>query len=606
MKKLIIIFVSMFAFNFLNAQTGIGTATPNASAKLDVYATNKGFLPPRVTLTSATDATTIASPAEGLLVYNLGSVGLQAGYYYWNGANWATIATASSAGNGVTATNLVNLYSKAYSTAVGDIADANGFSFTVPVSGRYLFDFTSSGYANSANFTMTFKVRQGTTDIGVDAQTSSNNTVHVEYNGKVEVNLQAGITYNLLVTSTGIRNVADYDRVYMKLVAGNLPVTGQTVEYGLARYTGADGAALSANATVPFDATAQGNLPWSSTNNRFTLKANKTYEIESYLAIYLFNAGVAGVFQIYNFTNSTVLASGLYMSMDGSGGTNHPNANGPMRCIVTPTTDIEIGVRINTAYGGWPSIIGNTSTLSTNAAANQSYLLVKQIGSSAIVNPWVLSGNNVYNITGNVGIGTNTPANTLDVTGTAKITTTPTITTATNVLVKDPTTSQISEQPISFITGVAKFIRNTNQATIAANTTIVLNTSSNNTISNYVALNTSTGVITLQPGTYELNGSSGGLYGAAGFNGDCRVYSMFHNGTAYVGSGGVSETGPAGNWNGMPQNNANYIITVAVGQTAQITFKAALATNVASLSEPGDFGTIGDAGRAWVVIRKYN
>lgn len=81
---------------YLSAQTGIGTTTPHASAKLDVSATNKGFLPPRVTLTSGTDNTTIPSPAEGLLVYNLGSVGLKSGYYYWNGANWATIATASS------------------------------------------------------------------------------------------------------------------------------------------------------------------------------------------------------------------------------------------------------------------------------------------------------------------------------------------------------------------------------------------------------------------------------------------------------------------------------------------------------------------------------
>lgn len=39
------------------AQTGIGTTTPDASAKLDVYSNNKGFLPPRVTLTSVTDAT---------------------------------------------------------------------------------------------------------------------------------------------------------------------------------------------------------------------------------------------------------------------------------------------------------------------------------------------------------------------------------------------------------------------------------------------------------------------------------------------------------------------------------------------------------------------
>ncbi len=78
------------------SQTGIGTTTPHVSAKLDVTSTNKGFLPPRVTLSSVTDATTIPTPATGLLVYNLGSEGLKAGYYYWNGSNWATIATASS------------------------------------------------------------------------------------------------------------------------------------------------------------------------------------------------------------------------------------------------------------------------------------------------------------------------------------------------------------------------------------------------------------------------------------------------------------------------------------------------------------------------------
>jgi len=83
----------------LYAQTGIGTTTPEASAKLDVTSSNKGFLPPRVTLTSLTDNTTIPNPATGLLVYNTGNnVGLVAGYYYWNGISWATIATATGSG----------------------------------------------------------------------------------------------------------------------------------------------------------------------------------------------------------------------------------------------------------------------------------------------------------------------------------------------------------------------------------------------------------------------------------------------------------------------------------------------------------------------------
>ena len=96
MKKIVFfILISVQLF----AQTGIGTTTPEASAKLDISSTNKGFLPPRVTLTSITDNTTIPNPATGLLVYNTGNnVGLVAGYYYWNGSSWATIATATGSG----------------------------------------------------------------------------------------------------------------------------------------------------------------------------------------------------------------------------------------------------------------------------------------------------------------------------------------------------------------------------------------------------------------------------------------------------------------------------------------------------------------------------
>ena len=85
--------IALFFISYLaNGQVGIGTDTPNASAKLDVYATNKGFLPPRISLTSATDSSTISSPATGLLVYCIGDAGLAAGYYFWNGSSWATIA----------------------------------------------------------------------------------------------------------------------------------------------------------------------------------------------------------------------------------------------------------------------------------------------------------------------------------------------------------------------------------------------------------------------------------------------------------------------------------------------------------------------------------
>jgi hypothetical protein len=172
------------------------------------------------------DVSTISSPAEGLLVYNLGSVGLQAGYYYWNGVNWSTIATATLAGNAVVASDLVKLYSETHSKASGKIGNTlTGFVFTVPVSGRYLFDFTSGATAlNGGTNTIYFTVRQGSTVLASDMQSSYNNNVHVEYNGKLEVNLQAGISYNLYNYATsGSFETNDFDRVYFKMVAGNLP-----------------------------------------------------------------------------------------------------------------------------------------------------------------------------------------------------------------------------------------------------------------------------------------------------------------------------------------------------------------------------------------------
>ena len=92
------IYIVLLFFSYIsNAQTGIGTTTPNASAKLEVAATNKGFLPPRIVLTAATDATTIPSPATGLLIYNTATAGstpnnVVPGYYYWNGTSWIQIA----------------------------------------------------------------------------------------------------------------------------------------------------------------------------------------------------------------------------------------------------------------------------------------------------------------------------------------------------------------------------------------------------------------------------------------------------------------------------------------------------------------------------------
>ncbi len=99
MKTYALLFFSLFVL-IGHAQTGIGTTAPNASAKLEVAATDKGFLPPRVVLTATNAFSPIvgtAANATGLLVYNTASAGatpnnVVPGYYYWNGTAWIQIS----------------------------------------------------------------------------------------------------------------------------------------------------------------------------------------------------------------------------------------------------------------------------------------------------------------------------------------------------------------------------------------------------------------------------------------------------------------------------------------------------------------------------------
>lgn len=99
MKKIYLILFILLVLTKIQAQNnvGIGTNTPNASAKLDITATDKGLLIPRVNLTGTGDATTIAGPATGLMVFNQTAAGSGATavaantFYYYNGTIWVKL-----------------------------------------------------------------------------------------------------------------------------------------------------------------------------------------------------------------------------------------------------------------------------------------------------------------------------------------------------------------------------------------------------------------------------------------------------------------------------------------------------------------------------------
>jgi hypothetical protein len=73
-----------FTINNDLQRVGVGTASPNAAAMLDVSSTTKGFLPPRMT-TAQRDA--ISSPPAGLVIYNTSTNVLN----FYNGSAWGAV-----------------------------------------------------------------------------------------------------------------------------------------------------------------------------------------------------------------------------------------------------------------------------------------------------------------------------------------------------------------------------------------------------------------------------------------------------------------------------------------------------------------------------------
>ena len=69
---------------------GIGTLTPNSSAKLDVSSTTQGFAPPEMT---ATQASAISTTSRKLIIYVTDTNGTftSAGLWMWNGTTWKLI-----------------------------------------------------------------------------------------------------------------------------------------------------------------------------------------------------------------------------------------------------------------------------------------------------------------------------------------------------------------------------------------------------------------------------------------------------------------------------------------------------------------------------------
>ncbi len=97
MRKILKI-ILMLQVMSATAQIGVHTDFPDNSSAMDIVASNRGLLIPRVTLTSSlSNPSPVTSPAVGLLVFNSGS-NQPIGFYYWNGSAWVLVGGGSSGG----------------------------------------------------------------------------------------------------------------------------------------------------------------------------------------------------------------------------------------------------------------------------------------------------------------------------------------------------------------------------------------------------------------------------------------------------------------------------------------------------------------------------
>lgn len=133
------------------AQVGVGTTTPDASAQLDVTSNSKGVLIPRMT---SSERTGISPAAEGLLVYQTDA---PAGFYYYSASQWVRLVNSTE----TTTANIPSLYAAntlgtVYTVLLGGTSVAfpsnqlisTGYSvnagntfFTVASAGRYQLSY---------------------------------------------------------------------------------------------------------------------------------------------------------------------------------------------------------------------------------------------------------------------------------------------------------------------------------------------------------------------------------------------------------------------------------------------------------------------------------
>ena len=350
MKKyqLIIILVVLLASFTSNAQVGIGTTTPDTSAKLDVTSTTKGLLPPRMTYAQKN---AIPSPAAGLMIWCT-DCGLKGQMQVFNGSAWTNMIGSVANNPTSNGTAIITDYNcgTASTGVMTTIAPVSGVSQTltanVTTAGTYSISTTANGvtFAATGTFATTGNQNIVLTATGTPTAAGTHNFI---LNTSPNCNFNR-TTYNYQPSSNGSAAVGSYSCATASAgtLYKNVAVSG-------------------VSQTITADVTTAGTYSLSSTANGVTFAGAGTFAGTGSQNIILTATGTPTDIGSNTFTLNTTPNCAFTRT------TNLVSSNGSAvvtsyDCSATPTGYLVVGVADS---GVKQTIIANVTAIGTYTIA---------------------------------------------------------------------------------------------------------------------------------------------------------------------------------------------------------------------------------------------
>ena len=375
--------VTAVSFSAQAQSVGVGTTAPNASAALDVVSSARGVLLPRMTLTQRG---LIGLPATGLIIYQTDTA---PGFYYNSGTTigpmWERITTATDA---VTATNGLTKTGQAIGLG-GTLTGAT----TIAQGGNA---FSLTGGSVGLNTT----TPSATLDVNGAVKIEGNNTL--EFGAGLIKDGNAGkIGYGTISNSSALDIVGGgttaTNRYVNVFAEGGAYFTGKIVGAGTINVDGNSTNVGDFKNTLLFGALTSGEAIGSNRTNNNNLNGLDFYTLyKNRMAIT--NGGSVGI--------GTTTPQQL-LDVSGNLATATANTQSLLRLSRPITQGVKYGNALELALG--------TYTPSTNLNASSQSRVDFNLANGATSNPDVTVMS--LQASGNVGIGTTTPKQLLDVSG---------------------------------------------------------------------------------------------------------------------------------------------------------------------------------------------